>query len=155
MIRTLQQGDMQQLVELFKELHAKSAYKRFKPSFATALQKTAYLQASPNGFVRVAEHDGKLTGFIICLCEEFWWCEDKTGAKYATDLAFYSQHPFDGTKMLKEAQDWAWTRPRVVRFETANSSGIEHRLAARMYGRAGLQLQGSFWISEHPKLSEK
>lgn len=155
MIRELRYGDMQQIAALFVELHRKSLYKRYKPDIATALQKATYLQASPNGFVRVAEHGEKITGIIICICEEFWWVEDKKGAKQASDLLFYSKHRGDGVQMLKEAIAWSWTRPRVVCFETAVSSGIEHKTAEAMYTRAGLTLQGSFWRIEHPKLSEK
>jgi len=154
MIRAIQNGDMQKLVELYDGLHRKSLYHMFKPHYATVLQKTSYLQATPNGFVRVADHDGELTGVILCICEEFWWVEDKVGAKYATDLVFYSKRRGDGVLMLKEAIEWAWSRPRVVCFETAVSSGIEHKSAAAMYERAGLKLQGSFWRIEHPKLRE-
>ena len=101
MIRAIANGDMQQVARLFNELHQRSLYRRVKPCIATALQLTAYLQATPNGFVRVAEHDGKVTGIMVAKCEEFWWADQQKGAKFATDMVFYSKHRGDGVKMLR------------------------------------------------------
>lgn len=152
MIRHLQPGDVENIGRLFVELHSRSVYARAKPSIGTALHRVACLTGSPDGLVRVAEHAGKVTGIIACLCDEFWWAEPKVGAKFATDLVFYSKHRGDGALMLKEAIEWAWTRPRVICFETAVSSGIEHTSAAAMYQSAGLTLQGSFWRINHPNM---
>lgn len=155
MIRTLHGNDVEQLARLIAELHRRSVYRHAKVSMQQTLMTIASLTSSPNGFVRVAEHDAKVTGIIACTSEEFWWAEQKTGAKYATDMLFYSKRKGDGVLMLREAIDWAWSRPRVICFETAVSSGIEHAAASAMYESAGLQLQGSFWRINHPNLQAK
>lgn len=154
MIRTLAGGDVEQIARLLAELHARSVYRCAKLDLQMALQHVAALVGSPNGFVRVAEHNGKVTGLIACLAEEYWWGTKGTGPKYATDLVFYSKHRGDGAKMLKEAIEWAWSRPRVIYFETAEGSGIAHKSAHAMYESAGLTLQGSFWRIAHPNLRE-
>lgn len=154
MIRPIANGDMEQVAKLYLELHRRSLYRKVKPCIATALQITSYLQATPNGFVRVAEHDGKVTGIIVVKAEEFWWADQQKGAKFASDLVFYSKRKGDGTQMLMEAIQWAWSRPRVICFETAASAGIKHHTAAAMYQAAGLSLHGAFWRVDHPKLSE-
>jgi len=154
MIRALQPGDVEQMAMLMHELHRRSVYARAKVHMQTALMHVASLAGSPNGFVRVASHDDKVTGLIACIADEFWWAEAKVGPKYATDTLFYSKRRGDGAEMLKEAIAWAWSRPRVICFETAVSSGIEHPAAAAMYRSAGLALQGSFWRINHPQLEQ-
>lgn len=152
MIRPFQPGDVENVARLCMELHRRSVYRIAPPDMQTVLMSLARLTGTPNGYVRLAEHDGKVTGIIACIADEFWWAKPKEGPKYATDMLFYSKHRGDGVLMLKEAIAWAWSRPRVICFETAVSSGIEHPAATAMYQSAGLQLQGSFWRINHPKL---
>lgn len=146
---------MAPLMKLMLELHAQTHYARIKQSNQMVLQVVAQLSATPNGFVRVAEHDGELTGVLLGTIETYWWADQKSGARVATDLLFYSKRVGDGAKMMREMIDWAFSRPRVVKVETAISSGmIEGERADRFYERLGFQKRGSLYVMDHPKLRE-
>lgn len=149
MIRPLHHEDMQQLLALMAELHAKSMYADVKFSAQTVLSRIALL--STKGYVRVAEHDGKLTGVFAGLVDEHWWSTPKTGARYATDMVFYSKHRGDGAAMVAGFIEWAFTRPRVITIEMAVSSGmVSERAADRFYTRLGFEKRGSIYVMDHP-----
>ena len=153
MIRPLRPDDMQDLAKLLGELHAKSMYRSIKWSAQIVLSRIAML--STRGFVRVAEHDGQLTGVIAGLVDEHWWADPQRGARYATDLVFYSKHRGDGATMVREFVEWALERPRVITIEMAINSGmVSQRAADRFYTQLGFERRGSFYVMDHPKMKE-
>ena len=153
MIRPLRPDDMEQLVTLLAQLHRKSMYRQVKWSAQIVLSRIAAL--STRGFVRVAEHDDKLTGVLAGMVDEHWWADPQRGARYATDMVFYSKHRGDGATMVTEFTQWALERPRVITIEMAANSGmISERAAERFYTRLGFERRGSFYVMDHPKLKE-
>jgi GNAT superfamily N-acetyltransferase len=154
MIRELKAEDMQYLRPLLEEIHSKSDYRRFKPHWPTVFAVIARLSVAGAGWVRVTENRGKLTGIFLGMIDEYWWAEPGRGARYATDLLVYSKYRGEGFKMLEEFKAWAWDRPRVVRVETAVSSGIAHKTLAANYDKIGLLFHGPMFAANHPKLSE-
>lgn len=155
MIRPLCPDDLANVMRLLNELHAKSMYAQVKHHPQTILSRLVALSTRPVGFVRVAEHDGRLTGIFAGLSDEHWWADPERGARYATDLVFYSKHRGDGATMVREFVEWAWARPRVVTIEMAVSSGLTSEKAAdRFYAGLGFTKRGSFYVMHHPKLGE-
>lgn len=153
MIRPVAAGDMGPLMALMAELHEATHYGLVKRDNRQMLQVVAGLSASPNGFVRVAEREGQLVGALLGVTEEYWWTDPKAGAKYASDLLFYAKHPGAGAQMMRQFIQWAWGRPRVVKIETAISSGLIGGVAAdRFYQRLGFEKRGSLYVMDHPKL---
>ena len=147
---------MEEVIRLLQLLHKTSHYGRIKCSPHMGAMALARLQSSINGFVRVAEHDGKITGVLMGLVDEYWWAEPKKGARYASDLAFFSRRLGDGARMMREFIDWAWSRPRVVKVETAVSSGMLNAdLADRFYENLGFEKRGSLYVIDHPKLRKQ
>lgn len=155
MIRTMVPGDIEQVVALCRRLHQRSRYSRFKPHWPTVLQTITKAATSPAGRVIVAEHDGKITGLIIAVVQEFWWAEPKAGPRVVSDLLFYSQRIGDGEQMMKAMVEWAWSVPRVVRVEIGVSSGIKTERTESFYRSMGFDYMGPMFEAEHPKLKEK
>lgn len=155
MIREMTPDDIEGAILLCRELHLKSDFGRYVPHWPTVAQTVIRAASSPSGKVLLAEHNGKLTGIMIAVVQEYWWAEAKFGPRVASDLLFYSRRKGDGDLMLKRIIAWAWTVPRVVRVELAISSGIKPTRAEKVYLRAGLSRMGAMFCSTNPKVFEK
>lgn len=151
MIREMTIDDMKPVVRLLERLHASTSYRGVKPDWPTICQTTANLMARRSGIALVAEHNGEITGVLLAVAQTLWWQDEKSGARIASDLIFYSESPGDGLRMLKAMVKWAFSVPRVFRIECGVSSGqVIHRQAS-IYHRAGFVREGSFYVQNHPK----
>ena len=95
----------------------------------------------PLGFAKVAEHDKKITGFMLGVVDTLWWSRDR----YASDLIFYSERAGDGLRILRRFIEWANSVPRVVEITCAQSSGINVERSSLIYERAGFTKVGGLW----------
>lgn len=152
MIRRIQPDDIEQVMQLCKELHARSRYSRFKPHWPTIARLLVRGTASMFARVFVAEHDGKVTGVLYAVAEEYFWAEAGAGARFVTDLFTFSKRRGDAKRLIDAMVAWAWTVPRVVNVEMGVSSGIA---GADRVHRANYQLTGTMFSVENPKLSQK
>lgn len=154
MIRDMLPADIEKVVEICRLMHRRSRYVRFKPHWPTVVQTIMRAASTPIGKVIVAEHDGKITGVLIAVVQEYWWTEAKAGARVASDLMFYSKHIGDGERMMQRMVEWAWKVPRVVRVEIGVSSGIKTDRVESFYRKMGFEYMGPMFVADHPKLQE-
>lgn len=155
MIRAMKVADIPKVVDLLKVLHSRSKYRLFKPHWPRIIQTLNQLSVSQDGSVEIAEEDGVVTGILAGMVEEYWWTEDRFGARYATDILFFSRNN-DGEELMRRFVDWAFSRPRVVRVECGVSSGLSTPDAAsRFYKGLGFEYHGPMFEAIHPKLSGK
>ena len=101
----------------------------------------------------VAEHDDVFTGLIMASCEPFWWDNHRSGRRYVTDWAFYSERPGDGLKMLKIITEWAWSMPRVVKVAIARNFDNAEDSADRVFEAAGFERAGAMYTCFKPEVN--
>ena len=155
MIREFTYKDNEAVVTLMSRLHKASKYAPVKAHWPTIMTTVSKLAAMPSGIVLIAENDGKITGILIGIAQEYWWTEVRFGARVASDLLFYSLIPGDGAKMMQRFTKWAFEQPRVVRVECGVSSGLaEPEAAERFYRSVGFNYHGPMFDIEHPKMVE-
>lgn len=144
-VRKAVPNDLTQMVALGYRLCDLTPYKdipRDRPSIVRAFSVS---MSSQFGCAFVTERDGKLTGLIVGIAQQLWFSR----ARYATDLLFYSEHPGDGYKLLKQFLSWAWKVPGVVEVTMGQSSGM--RRSDALYRRAGLQRVGGVFTMVRSK----
>lgn len=84
----------------------------------------------------VAEHQGKVVGFLIGCTDDYWWGD----AQYASDIAFIC-HPNHGNYapgLIRRLVKWAKQFPKVQDVTLAISSGLDaDGRTGRMYQNCG------------------
>lgn len=153
MIREMTIDDMKPVVRLLERLHNTTAYKAVLPNWPTICQTVANLMMRRAGLALVAVDGEEITGVLLAVAQTLWWQDEKTGARIASDLIFYSEKPGDGVRMLKRMVAWAFATPRVFRIECAISSGQPFHRLESIYQRCGFVREGSFYVQNHPKYS--
>ena len=151
MLRDMLPDDMKPILVLLDELRRKTAYAHIRPDYPEAVRLITLASAKRDGFVQVAEHGGRLTGVMLAVVQPLWWQNERTGARIATDLAFYSKRVGDGAKLLAAMIEWAFSVPRVVRIECGISSGESIAQLSSLYRTAGFVLEGTRFVLDHPK----
>lgn len=151
MIREIRPEDMKPILDLLDQLRRRTPYAHIKPDFPEAVRVITLAAAKRDGFVMVADHGGEITGVMLAIVVPLWWQSEKTGARIASDLAFYSKRIGDGAKLLAAMIEWAFSVPRVVRIECGVSSGENIEQVERLYRMAGFQLEGTRFVLDHPK----
>ena len=103
---------------------------------------------SPEKLLLVADHGGPFTGFVMASVEPFWEVNPKTGRRYVTDWAFYSERFGDGRKMLKIVVEWAWSLPRVIEVKMGTQIPQSDAVMDRLFGDAGFERVGRMYRFE-------
>lgn len=106
---------------------------------------------APDKIILLADHDGVTTGFIMAAAETYWWDSQKSGRRYVTDWAFYSQRSGDGEKMLKIVNKWAWSLPRVIEVNIARNFINSESLADMVFEMSGFERAGSMYTAKKPE----
>lgn len=151
MIRPFNPEDIEQVVGMLEYLRQRTPYRCVKPDWPEIVNVVGNAAAKRRGLVLVAEHDSKLTGVLVAIAETYWWQNAQTGARVASDLIFFSLYPRDGLKMLKRMVQWAFSVPRVIRVECGISSGESIEKVRGLYEAAGLHLEGTLFVANHPR----
>lgn len=121
------------------------------PDLETSAKVFRSCLASKLGCVLVSEHGGRITGTVIGVAQEWWWCRKRV----ASDLLLYAERPGDGIALLRAFMDWAWKVPGVIHVMCSQSSGIEVMRTARIYERAGLKMIGGMYLASRPQQVEE
>lgn len=151
MIRPFAADDLGPLIQLLSGLHARTPYRHIEPDWPVVTRVLLNAAAKRDGFLRVAEHGGRLTGVLLAVAERLWWQDERTGARIASDLAFHSLWRGDGRRLLRQMVDWAFALPRVVRIECAISSGEDAERLSGIYLETGFRKEGTIFVLNHPK----
>ena len=92
----------------------------------------------------VAEHKGKLVGFLMVIREQHWFSK----SRYAADICFcvHPQHGNYAPSMIRKYIKWAKEDERVVDINLAISSGLDQDgRAGRMYQNLGFTPVGGVY----------
>lgn len=154
MLRPIVPDDMKPILDLMDQLRVRTPYAHIRPDYPEAVQVITMAAGRRDGFIRVAEHGGKLTGVLLAIAVPLWWQNAKTGARIASDLVFFSKRSGDGAALLKAMVEWAFSVPRVIRIECGVSSGENIEQVERIYRMAGFELEGTRFVLDHPKYAE-
>lgn len=106
---------------------------------------------APDKIVLLATHDGITTGFIMAAAEVYWWDDQRSGRRYVTDWAFYSQRAGDGEKMLRIVSKWAWSLPRVIEVNVARNFTNAEGTADKVFKKAGYERAGAMYTAKKPE----
>lgn len=151
MIRRFEVDDIDQVIGLLEHLRQQTPYRCINPHWPTIVNTITVASSKRAGCVLVAEHNQKITGIIIAVAQTLWWQEERTGARVASDLIFYSQRLGDGKRLLEAMTEWAFSVPRVVRIECGISSGEDVDRVESIYLSCGFVKEGTMFIRNHPK----
>lgn len=140
MIRPATIEDFPQWYALVTRLRDRTPYAGIAADQPTVAKMYSQCLNSKLGCVFVADRNA-IRGTIMGVAQTLWW----STKRYATDLAFYSESPGDGRRLLRAFIDWAWQVPGVVEVTLGQSSGIDVDRTARLYERAGMIRVGAIY----------
>lgn len=146
MIRPATHDDFLQWRALAERCHNRSPFSHMGIDLAEGSKAFRNCLASKLGTVLVAERGGRITGTIIGVAQEWWWCRKRV----ASDLMLYAEHPGDGLSLLRHFITWAWTVPGVTQVMCSQSSGIQTARSWRIYQRAGMRCIGGLYLIDRP-----
>lgn len=146
--RPMTMNDLGQTIEYGIRMKNRTVYKMLgesKQMIAYAFRR-AISSATSQCFV--LDCNGVIRGFILLSAEPYWWTDPRSGARYVTDLAFFSSVKGGGKALLEKAIEWARSIPRVVEFTSQHSSGLHLETVDDVYRGVGMQKLGNaFWIT--------
>ncbi len=150
MIRLATVNDITQIIELGRRAAAFS-FAKAKVDDLTARRHLAQAINDKTQIILVAEHKGKLVGFLVGAVIPYWFSKDK----FATDLAFYchENHGNYAPFMAKKFIRWAKKQPKVIDVSMAVSTGVKHveRIGA-LYKKIGMtEVGGVFTTLTNPE----
>ena len=148
MIRKGRMDDLEGIIEIGSKLLEGSNNRNVPVDRQSVFQAIREFIRAPDKAVLLAEHDGVLTGFIMVAIETYWWDNQRTGRRYATDWAFYSQRAGDGLRMLRIIRDWAWAMPRVIEVNIARNFINAENLADKVFKEAGFNRAGAMYTCQ-------
>lgn len=149
MIRAATADDITGMIELARSVLAKSPV--LPPmNEAKARRLAAQAIASARMCAFVAEHGGKVVGFLLGSTDDYWWGD----AQYASDIAFIC-HPNHGNYapgLIRKLEKWATKFPKVIDVTLAISSGLDaDGRAGRMYQNCGYAPVGGMFVKKLPE----
>ena len=146
MIRRATHDDFVQWIELCQKFHAKTPFAGVEPDIPGCSKLFRQCLASKLGCVFVADRGGRLSGTLLGVAQEWWWCRKRV----ASDLIFFAERPGDGIAMLRAFVDWAWSVPSVIDIMPGTSSGIDIDRTDQLYERVGFRRIGSLFYMRRP-----
>jgi len=144
-IREAKIGDLAALMEYAIAQKNRTVYASIEESRAmVAYQFRRSMQSATENCILI-DDDGTLRGFILLSAMPYWWTDPRTGARFVTDLSFFSSVRGGGVALLKKAIEWAKTVPRVKEITFQHSSGLHVGSIDVVYKAAGLSRLGGCW----------
>ncbi len=152
-IRSYHPNDWDRFWFLAQRVMERSRYGKYtKPHKWSVFKFVNALQVNPRkGHVWVSQNDGRITGFLLGLVDQFFWEEERYGALYATEAAFYSTHKGDGALFLAELEEWAWINKRVKEVSLDITSGNHTAATERLYIQCGYEKVGTTYVKYRPE----
>lgn len=146
-VRAAKFGDMPRLVELGREMHAKSKYADYPGNErvykATFIESIRLHAAGRGGCLFVAEKDGVVEGFILgVVCRVYNVCD----VYEARDMFFFVTERADkrdAAKLAKALFKWASGLPDVVEINMGATDAIsDYGRTEKLYRRLGMTQNG-------------
>jgi L-amino acid N-acyltransferase YncA len=135
-------ADIPEMLAMGKAAHAQSesAYLPFDEAGAKILGAQCMTSKTLCAFV--AEHDGKIVGLVLGQEQEFPYLK----AKFATDVAFYAQHPGAGRRLLRRFIEWARLERKVDQVVLCVSFGGKD--STSFFNRHGFRKTGGMFVMD-------
>jgi hypothetical protein len=102
-IRLATLDDVDAIITLGARLIRSGAYSHTTISFKACVDRLTRAIRSKDEWIGVAEHDGKVVGFLIVVLVPYWW---SGGEKYALDDGIYCTRPGLGRQLVQAAAEW-------------------------------------------------
>ena len=146
-VRKMNMADLAETIEYGIRMKNRTVYQQLEESrsmIAFAFRR-AISSATEQCFVI---RDNGIKGFILLTAVPYWWTDPRGGARYVTDLAFFSSVTGGGAALLEAAIEWARSVPRVVEFTSQHSSGLHEKTVGQVYNGVGMSKLGdAYWIT--------
>ena len=150
MIRRGRLEEIDQIIEIGSKLLERSNNSEVPICRVAVFQAIREFIRVPDKALLVAEHDGSLTGLLMLAAEPFWWDNQRSGRRYVSDWAFFSERYGDGLKLIKIGMEWAWKLPRVVEVTIARNFTNAEDAADVMFEKAGFKRAGAMYTAPKP-----
>lgn len=154
-IRTAEMEDVPAIVELGFAMHRESNYApmSFDPGRVAMLAR--YLIRSPDqGFVAVAERDGKLEGVIGGFIEQGWFSSERIAFDFALYVTPAMRHSSAAVRLAQAFKAWAIEQDvRQIRVGTA--AGEAGQAANAIYEHLGFKNAGRNFVYDVPALTQQ
>ena len=145
MIRKAEFRDIPGMLALAKRGHAKSEYARLEFDEAGARLLGAQCISGKSLCAFVAESDGQIVGLLLGSEESFGYLK----ARFATDLAFYCEHPGKGMRLMKRFLKWALEERKVDQvLLNVSFGGKSAEAAPSLYKRIGFRHVGGMFVMD-------
>jgi hypothetical protein len=104
-IRRASIDDVDAIIQLGVTLIASGAYSHTAISYRDCINRLIKAIRSPNEWCGVAEHNGKIVGFLIMVLVPYWWSAREI---YALDDGIFCVRPGLGRKLAAAGAQWAF-----------------------------------------------
>jgi len=146
--RPMVADDVDYVIDLGIEMHEESRYSRFKLDIYKC--KILFYEIVDNPelyFGWVAEHDGKIQGFMAGYISEFYFGNEKI----AQDLSLFVRKDRRGcmaaVNLIKKYEDWA-RKNGADEIQLGVSTGINEDRTSKLYEKFGFKASGTIFKKE-------
>lgn len=145
MIRVLTEGDIPQALELARAMHSEApVYNHYDFSEEKVLRLFEVFMTNPDWFAVVAEHEGKLIGFIGVVIVPVFFGNDN----FIEDISFYVTPKYRGTsaalRLVKTVEAWGIERGvKLIRFGV--TTGVNNASTGSFFVKLGYEQTGQLY----------
>ena len=98
MIRKATTGDIDAIIQLGSRLVNSGAFAHTNVSYRACVDRLVTAIRSPNQWLGVALHEGKVVGFLLLQVVSYWW---STNDRYVLDDGIYCERPLLGRALVR------------------------------------------------------
>lgn len=139
MIRVATINDIPAIIECGDRLMRAGEFHFTGINFQAAVDRLVHAIRSPVEWMGVAEHKGKIVGFLILVAQPMWW---QPKLWQVVDDIIYCERPGMGRALLHAGLKWAWSVSGVAEVILSLNSGLSTDRAASALCKHGLRTRG-------------
>jgi GNAT superfamily N-acetyltransferase len=139
MIRLATIDDIPDIIALGERLVRQGAYAQTQVNFLSCANRLTRALRDPDEWLGVAEHRGRVVGFLILQVVRHWWSGTDC---VVLDDGIYCTRPGLGRALVRAGEQWAWSRIGVREVLIALTSNVGTARSARVLARLGYTDRG-------------
>lgn len=151
MIRKAKLTDIPAIIHLGQELTRSGEWSYTTIDFTAAVGRLRQAVTSIHEWVGIAEHRGRVVGFMILVSQPMWWNPKQ---RQVVDDILYCARPGMGRALVKAGLKWAWSDSRVAEVILSLNSGLATERATRALCKYGLRPRGVTLSVGRPEIEE-
>jgi GNAT superfamily N-acetyltransferase len=137
MLRAATPADLPALLELGAVMHAESPrFSRLSFDAGRLEQTLGALLATPDGFLWVAEREGRIVGGLAAVVVQHWCSTDRVAADMALFMTPEARGSLAPARLVAEYKRWAKERG-AVHIQFGVSTGVHPEQTAQLLERLG------------------